>query len=470
MTTTRIRTARATALSAIIVLALSGGCAATHSTAPLGLVGPPEAVLRDGGWQALPAAARVAPVERWRIQTPRFAISHDGSYLIAADAPWNANTTTVRRLDAATGKPAWSVPDVEGFDTSLYLSDGDDTSVADIGSNIAVLDPTGGRRVWRDTGYWTSVGRTGDLLVVTSGRNQQQDVFKPATVPAAGAEGQTVGIDWMTGAVRWHQPGGGYVNGRTVVRAQKMGPDDGHPGSYWGPWLVGVRDPASGAPRWQQTLPTGDGTVLIVGNTLVAATEDYVVGYDLATGAQRWRTPLGARYALGSSLSQIDTDTVLVHLPHGADLALHAATGAPAWRNPGGPVDYWRGFRAGGRPYLLATSTDDSQMEVRSVASGQPVGTGSTLATAPNAGYALAAGTAYRIADGSLVATALPELTERWRIPLHIPPGKVAAIAHATANGVIVQLSYPDDYMGPGMRTDELVGYFAPGPTQPETR
>jgi hypothetical protein len=50
-------------------------------------------------------------------------------------------------------------------------------------------------------------------------------------------------------------------------------------------------------------------------------------------------------------------------------------------------------------------------------------------------------------------------LTERWRIPLHLPPGTQATVGQAVPNGVILKVENWDKRQP---EATELVGYFAP--------
>jgi outer membrane protein assembly factor BamB len=372
-------------------------------------------------------------------------------------------------MNPVTGTTVWSV-DVPLTGDGGFIQDvsdpADQVIVAHTARQTTVLDAATGRLVWRGDGWWGTGRRLDNLLVMDQ----------------ADGPRDTLGIDWTTGAQRWRQSAPAktqtdahapdalgtdtHVDGDAVVMTQQLTPWSTSLGAYRGEWLLGVRDPATGTPRWHTTLPTASGTFLVIGTTLITASFDgsLAVGYDVATGARKWKTPVSPAQPLegpsASYLAQIDTDTVLVSTSRLGSTALRASTGAPLWTDPATlPSDEPTVFRVGGKSYLLATFADHDgapeSVEVRDPSTGHPL-----HRTPLHVAYRrLASDTAYTIADDFLIALRLPELTERWRVPLRLPPGGMASIAAVVPNTVILDI---ETLSGVHQIQGAFVGYGVP--------
>lgn len=443
-------TPRVAVLAGILTLAVCTACGGTaRQPAASTTTDPPDAVMSTSGWQALPAVPDRPLVERWRLpktDSVVYGFLSNGDVVSVSQANPSAPTVQVRRFDPATDKTAWSV-DMPRPDPTPQVgvgTGGSDIEVIDVGSGI--LDPGTGRVVWR--GYGVVTGLVDNVLVVKN------------------SAGELVGVDWTTGATRWHRRADEtpetpetVVDSHTAVMSQQLDEWNGHAeGDYPYRWLLSVRDLASGALRWQTTLPDSGGSFPVIGNTLITATNDAAIGYDLATGAQRWRTPLPAGDDVSSGyqarpVTRIDTDTVLVPMYENGMVALRASTGALVWRDPKDSAEF-SGVRVGGRRYLYSSSQEGAHVWVRDATPGSQPVTEPMMATDLETESHLAAGTVYRIINGSLIATRLPELTERWRVPLHVSPDlpsdRLARVEAVVANGVVISADA------------ELVGYGAP--------
>ncbi|MEU9165273.1 PQQ-binding-like beta-propeller repeat protein [Streptomyces sp. NPDC048424] len=103
--------------------------------------------------------------------------------------------------------------------------------------------------------------------------------------------------------------------------------------------LVAV-DVTSGEQRWTKDIPKLVGRPSAGGSLAATATADAVVTYDLATGAESWRSGLPAGAAAMEVAAGPDRVLLLARTGQGVELsALDARTGAVAWRFPM-PVGY----------------------------------------------------------------------------------------------------------------------------------
>lgn len=119
---------------------------------------------------------------------------------------------------------------------------------------------------------------------------------------------------------------------------------------------VAVLDPSKGGSRW--TLPsTGFADVRVIGDVLVMTDDsdgpsDTVAAFDIATGAERWRTevrsvgaarptPISDDLAVLSPARSGDQETLVV--------VLDVRDGAIVWQLPG---DLASGYQLAGRPYV----------------------------------------------------------------------------------------------------------------------
>ncbi|MFF4103285.1 PQQ-binding-like beta-propeller repeat protein [Streptomyces sp. NPDC001903] len=103
--------------------------------------------------------------------------------------------------------------------------------------------------------------------------------------------------------------------------------------------LVAV-DVTSGKQLWTTNIPHLVGRPAAGGSLAVTATADAVLAYDLATGAERWRSPLPAGAVALEVAAGPDRVLLLARTDAGVELfALGARTGAVAWRFPM-PVGY----------------------------------------------------------------------------------------------------------------------------------
>jgi outer membrane protein assembly factor BamB len=373
------------------------------------------------GWRELPRAPLRAPTERWRIPVrPDEGASHHVADGVIAMVDRVGGIPTVRRIDPATGSNLWSVP-VPGLVTpaDIDISGGGSLIVAgdpsDDGDTV-VVSAADGRLIWRGdkVGSVRLVEAIGDLIVVGGGGTRV--------------------IERGTGALRWQTDERLTVSNPVLLRDDPVNA------------VLGVLDPASGATVWQ--LPRGDDSdPHAVGDTLLVTRDedgphDSATAYDLATGAQRWRTDL--INIRRTHVTAIDDDTVLINGGDGPSVnetaVVTLTTGEVPWLPGRGATT---AMRIDGQPYVVVES--DRNTLVHRGTTGE-VANRAQLPEAEDS--ATAGGASYRATGGEVIAVRLPELSGQWRTP--IPDGEVEI--SPIPNGFVLT-----DFSNP---TKQLIGYL----------
>ncbi len=243
---------------------------------------------------------------------------------------------------------------------------------------------------------------------------------KPAGSPSVagdvlvvGAGDALYGLDTASGAIKWHveSPAGAVRSEPAVVgEIAYAALADG---------TVVAVDVERGAVLWRHRVsgPVSH-AIATDGNTVVVPGDDGVLtALDLATGDQRWATPLGP----GALASPAMADGVvyatmgLAGGPRHRVVALDAATGDQRWAldtGAEGPV-YIGAVRDGtmfvvGEDGLVRQIRDGKQLNARDL--GVPIGSVATLSQ----------GVLYVSAsDGTVVALDADTLSERWRVAVN---------------------------------------------------
>ncbi|MFK0235760.1 outer membrane protein assembly factor BamB family protein [Streptomyces vinaceus] len=165
--------------------------------------------------------------------------------------------------------------------------------------------------------------------------------------------------------------------------------------------LVAV-DVTSGKQLWTMNIPHLVGRPAAGGSLAVTATGDAVVAYDLATGADRWRSPLPAGASATEVAAGPDRVLLLARTGEGVELfALDARTGGVAWRHPM-PVGYESPRIVSASP---AAAVADGRLMVFDEA-GRP-------RAEPEAPYVPTTGEADWLVAGDVLYASVPEREER---------------------------------------------------------
>ncbi|MHA6795276.1 outer membrane protein assembly factor BamB family protein [Pseudonocardia bannensis] len=358
-----------------------------------------------------------------------------------AGPPGDADRTAAAALTTAglPVTPAWSVA-VTGRGLAAAAATGDTVLLLDRGADGSVLrahDPSTGVARWQRTA--PGLGSTGIVLA-------QQGVAV-VTGGARDGSGELAGLRETDGQVLWcaglsaGAPGLVDVLGDgadTVVLVERAG----------GTATVTALGTADGRQRWRTEVPArGDGAPVLspgAGGVVALPGDTGLVALDLATGAERWRTP-----SPGSSGSPEDPRPLLgvpgrvVAATAAGAAGLSAADGTEAWsvatdgalRAPGfGWVDgdlavLDRSTSAQPRSGLLARRLSDGtpgwQLNWADVGVAAPAGTPATAA----------AGGRRLVADGATVVVLDPATGAAGSGRL---PGAVDALAADPAGGVLV--------------------------------
>jgi outer membrane protein assembly factor BamB len=165
------------------------------------------------------------------------------------------------------------------------------------------------------------------------GERTNTPVLADGVLVASTWDGSLVGVDERTGALRWRSPlpgsalGPAATDGRLAVTTW-VADDHGAAGA------VAV-EAATGAPRWQVSLPPGGvsapGVNPATGQVVVVAGDVAAHGLDLATGVEVWRTDLeGAGSPEVPPLAVADGDVLVGHRLGG--MVLLDSHGRPRWQ------------------------------------------------------------------------------------------------------------------------------------------
>jgi hypothetical protein len=190
--------------------------------------------------------------------------------------------------------------------------------------------------------------------------------YVSSTAPGAPA---VRALDATTGQERWAVPAVEEVRAARPDAIALLAPGP--------PTEVVVRDPATGARRWAQPLPSATTSVSLAGDLVVTVSETpgaeastplrTAVAYDVATGEPHWTvemTDAGATWVVD--------DVVLVWSTDDTTSARRVADGTERWRRPGRPLvrpGGGGGAAADGLVYL-ANAAGDTDVRVVELASG----------------------------------------------------------------------------------------------------
>ncbi|GLZ38775.1 hypothetical protein Acsp05_23990 [Actinokineospora sp. NBRC 105648] len=280
-------------MAAVLAVVTLAGCAApdrpstvrtpTGTPGPLASLPTTQFLDPDRGWITPPAAALRAPAERWRIPV------RAGQYAVRDHLVVVADGDSVRRLDAATGKPVWQAR-ITGLRLPLAVAVEADvvvlTSTDPTDHGMVVLTGGNGVELWRAPGS-PSVGpvvATETLLLVAVGEG-------------------TIAIDRSTSKELWRSPVRVRLSGTVLY-----GVDTARQS-----WVV--LDPATGAIRWRVPYTEDDQvtTTKWLFVVLVPGRESYALtSYSLSTGAQQWRSTGRGRKLTEPRLMTVDETTVVV--------------------------------------------------------------------------------------------------------------------------------------------------------------
>jgi outer membrane protein assembly factor BamB len=229
--------------------------------------------------------------ERWRFelaqgQGPESGTIAGDTLFVGTSFPGEGavDPPVVYALELATGRQRWRAVLDPGTDLewAAPVVDGGQILVADTlshqgsvpGSHLHALDADTGRRRWK-----------ADLHAPEQGFFAEGPVVAGGLAYVASASGMLVAVDTRSGREVWRDEGGfPLVAG---VRA-------GLVIALVGDRMVGF-DPATGARRWQTPVGSGTGERWVVpdGDAVLATAGGGVVAVDAATGATRWRAAVG---------------------------------------------------------------------------------------------------------------------------------------------------------------------------------
>jgi outer membrane protein assembly factor BamB len=293
------------------------------------VLGGPVVVVGDYN---LIAFDRITGAFRWRFVPvigygPGIYLGHTMPSIVLAGSP----AGRVYALSTATGDLVWSTVIAHDGRTTVFqpVIDRGDVAVAFATfsapprGGAALLDLATGRERWR-----ASFPAAADPLVGTGAAGGP--VITDALVIAASGDGTIHALDRRSGSPRWTLP--------PVVAAASGIPAP----------APGLRPPplASGADFRPLT---------ISGGTLIAGSlRSHVVGYDLASGRERWRH---VDVASGSVSFAAASDDRYAYLPYvsGRQIAIDAATGIERWRTSTREGFHWPPAAANGRVYLAGS-------------------------------------------------------------------------------------------------------------------
>lgn len=273
------------------------------------------------GNRELHALDRVTGAAAWSVPVARAATTLAGDGLLrltqrgdvelrstaTGEALWSA------RLAARVGAAVAHAVSAPGLPRLVVVAEGERRLVA--------LDLRTGEARWA----WTSrqggafkLRRVGKLLLVTAG---------DATVTA---------LDLGSGEPVWRHADRGFFTAAPLVHRDRCVALAGEGGR--GPARVVALDAYTGALRWSADAdapaccaPVAAGDTVAV--ALAAREGVTLAGYDLATGEERFRAPLGALpgvYNARPAVTAFD-DLVVASLPTGRVVAVDANTGATRW-------------------------------------------------------------------------------------------------------------------------------------------
>ena len=375
------------------------------------------------GWLPLAAAASGTPRESWQrdlsgdatyaVQSAVVVVAEPSLRSPVTRAAPSGGRTTVRRIDTATGDDDWR-SEVDGTDEVQLAVDAAGSIVvaaaeAPDGSRVVtILEADTGQPIWEADGF--------DAIPFVQ-------PFAPLVIVSTPA--QSVAVNAADGATVWRVDAPITVfPGSLVFHAEAAAGSD---------TSFGLIDPATGEPLWELERPPG-AIATALGDIVMLShdedgQEDSLIGFDRATGAQRWTTtvplignsgawPLGLDGALYGGNNDPDLEGRLV--------AIDLATGSIRWTRPyhkPGGLTMWR---SDGRQLLLSR-TSGGTLQVIDAGSGSiEVSSGDAPAGWPS----FASGKLYfqDPAFGVVTALDMASLQPAWTLDLGLDRDVLGAV------------------------------------------
>jgi outer membrane protein assembly factor BamB len=288
----------------------------------------PQAVATSAGRIVVVGTASVTALDasgsrRWQLRVPgaqRWVAMDAATVLVGLPKAWRA-------IDAASGRPRWSVATEEDAGPGALVGAGAPIAVVStLQGGLVGIDARSGRTLWAerlDGSFRGSPGvdpATGSIVVVTQGRATELRALRA-----------------VDGAQRWSRPiparsGSPLVSGGTVL----VGAGDGRYHSE-----VDAVSVADGRLRWRSPMPASFQPDLAPavhrGVAYVVDQLSHVAAFDLADGRRRWVTDLQDAVLLGAPVPVQDAvivadsgrELVTLSAADGRIRARRLATGVP---------------------------------------------------------------------------------------------------------------------------------------------
>ena len=300
--------------------------------------------------------------------TRKWAIDLDGP--IQSDPLHVGDTLYVSSLDGKlyalnvlTGKKRWTFPTKGQFVGSPVFTDGT-LYIGSTDHNLYAIDAANGKLRWR---YDTQAPLFATPAVSKS-------------IVCIGGKDQIVGVDRVSGQMRWAQPAGpgSFFQSRAVTDGDNF---------YLGGWdnTLYALNVLTGAPRWTAKIgrnfyfsPAVASPTLGNGRLYICSNDDTLHAVNLQTGKDDWSVHSPDKGDVFGYASPIFADGV-VYVgglgDHGDVYALNAATGALKWRHATGQTMYDGAPRLAPDGKSLAIMALRGHISVLDTANGAPLWT-----------------------------------------------------------------------------------------------
>ncbi|GAB3617426.1 hypothetical protein GCM10027416_19830 [Okibacterium endophyticum] len=256
-------------------------------------------------------AGAVVAVTGFPQSSPRWDVPDDA---VGPDG-WSARTGDLiivegTARDVETGKVVWAH---EGPDARPLLVDDSLVVIGTSDGSIGV-DPATGREVWRSAVTGRGIAHNGDVLVVAD---------------TASGSGAAVALDLATGAALWQQ------DGRPVMECD-LGPADRFSPAREQSYVLLVRDEEREGSAELLDLADGRTTIAdvdcsltarIVGDVLLEANGDSLIGRVATDGKRLWSTPVEQPWQVDGGGSMVFTPTDRAEVPPVDVTAIDVTTG-----------------------------------------------------------------------------------------------------------------------------------------------
>lgn len=329
----------------------------------------------------------------------------------ASDGP--AEAPSARWSIERSQEPFSSVLGAEGLVFSLDRIDLPDATFS--ARTVSARDQASGEVVWM-----LDVDGATDLTLV----NDALFVSRPDGIDV---------IEWRTGVVRGELTGLRVTPGPVLVR-NGLALVNGKRQSFdRTPNVIAVIDTRTAQLVWRHDEPTQSGftvTAFMADNdTVVYATNEQTIAFDVNTGAERWRTS-----DFDASDLVLMGDNVIVLNRSGGAEGIDAKTGESIWARPD------RVFVAASDGVSVITVQDDGTLESVSLASGETTWMNHQFAGTPAATLAVGNNSVFAATtDGGLLAVALATGATAWAIDLgDVVLGSSTDLAVSVAGGDLI--------------------------------